>query len=89
MDTKTARIRALNDELRQHITGGMAVITLGVAALGVSRAGAFTFRHPGCHSPVICALQRPVRGRIGTVEWLTRPGRRERRGSWPIKCHST
>ena len=34
MNTKTARIRALNDELRQHITGGMAVITLGVAALG-------------------------------------------------------
>jgi hypothetical protein len=34
MDTKTARIRALNDELRQHLTGGTAVITLGVAALG-------------------------------------------------------
>ena len=34
MDTKTARIRALNDQLRQHFTGGMAVITPGVAALG-------------------------------------------------------
>jgi hypothetical protein len=34
MDTKTARIRALNDELRQRLTGGMAVITPGVAALG-------------------------------------------------------
>jgi Protein of unknown function (DUF3768) len=34
MTTKTARIRALNDELRQHLTGGMAVITVGVAALG-------------------------------------------------------
>jgi hypothetical protein len=34
MDRKTARIRALNDELRQHLTGGMAVITPGVAALG-------------------------------------------------------
>jgi hypothetical protein len=34
MDTKTARIRALNDELRQHLTGVMAVITSGVAALG-------------------------------------------------------
>ena len=34
MDTKTARIRALNDDLRQHLTGGTAVITLGVAALG-------------------------------------------------------
>ncbi len=34
MDTKTARIRALNDELRQHLTGGMAVIAVGVAALG-------------------------------------------------------
>ena len=36
MDTKTARIRALNDELRQHLTGGMAVITVGVAALGAA-----------------------------------------------------
>jgi len=34
MDTKTARIRALNDQLRQHLTGGMAVITPGIAALG-------------------------------------------------------
>jgi hypothetical protein len=34
MDTKTARIRALNDQLRQHLTGGTAVITPGVAAFG-------------------------------------------------------
>ena len=34
MDTKTARIRALNDELRQNFADGMAVITPGVAALG-------------------------------------------------------
>ena len=34
MNTKTARIRALNDELRQHLTSGMAVITVGLAALG-------------------------------------------------------
>jgi hypothetical protein len=34
MATKTARIRALNDQLRQHLTGGMAVITPGVAVLG-------------------------------------------------------
>ena len=34
MDTKTARIRALNDELRQNLAGGMAVMTPGVAALG-------------------------------------------------------
>ena len=34
MDAKTARIRALNDQLRQNFTGGMAVITPGVAALG-------------------------------------------------------
>jgi uncharacterized protein DUF3768 len=34
MDTKTARIRALNDQLRQHLTGGTAVITPGIAALG-------------------------------------------------------
>ena len=34
METKTAQIRALNDELRQRLIGGTAVITLGVAALG-------------------------------------------------------
>jgi hypothetical protein len=34
MDPKTERIRALNDELRQHLIGGLAVITPGVAALG-------------------------------------------------------
>ena len=34
MDTKTSRIRALNDELRHTFTGGMAVMTPGVAALG-------------------------------------------------------
>jgi hypothetical protein len=34
MDPKTARIAALNDELRQHLAGGMAVITPGIAALG-------------------------------------------------------
>ena len=34
METKTARIAALNDELRQRLVGGMAVITPGIAALG-------------------------------------------------------
>jgi hypothetical protein len=29
------RIRQLNDELRQHLLGGIAVVTPGVAALGV------------------------------------------------------
>jgi hypothetical protein len=34
MDSTTARIRALNDQLRQHLTGGIAVMTPGIAALG-------------------------------------------------------
>jgi hypothetical protein len=34
VDTRTDRIRALNDDLRQYLLGGMAVITPGVAALG-------------------------------------------------------
>ena len=34
MDPKTARIRALNDELRQNFAEGLAVMTPGIAALG-------------------------------------------------------
>lgn len=34
MSEQTRRIRELNDELRQHLIGGLAVITPGVAALG-------------------------------------------------------
>jgi len=34
MSDKTDRIRELNDELRQQMLGGIAVITPGVAALG-------------------------------------------------------
>jgi hypothetical protein len=34
MDTNTARIRALNDQLRQNFAAGTAVMTPGVAALG-------------------------------------------------------
>jgi hypothetical protein len=45
MDSKTARIRALNDELRQNFAGGAAVMTPGIAALGaeaVTRIGGMT-----------------------------------------------
>ena len=34
MDTRTERICALNDDLRQHLLGGRAVMTPGIAALG-------------------------------------------------------
>src|SRR5579862_5843059 len=34
METRTERIRDLNDQLRHTLTGGMAVITPGIAALG-------------------------------------------------------
>jgi hypothetical protein len=34
MTTKTEAIRALNDELRQSLTTGTALMTAGVAALG-------------------------------------------------------
>ena len=34
MNAKTARIQQLNDEFRQRLTGGIAVMTPGIAALG-------------------------------------------------------
>ena len=34
MSRQTERIRTLNDELRQHLTAGIAVMTPGIAALG-------------------------------------------------------
>jgi Protein of unknown function (DUF3768) len=34
MDPRTQRIRALNDQLRQNMAAGVAVMTPGVAALG-------------------------------------------------------
>src|SRR5687767_478041 len=34
MSTSTQKTRALNDELRQHLLGGLAVMTPGVVALG-------------------------------------------------------
>jgi hypothetical protein len=34
MNPNTDRIRALNDELRQRLTGGRAVMTAGIATLG-------------------------------------------------------
>ena len=34
MDAKTVRIQQLNDEFRQRLIGGIAVMTPGIAALG-------------------------------------------------------
>jgi hypothetical protein len=38
MDPRTQRIRALNDQLRQNLATGVAVMTPGVAALGQEAA---------------------------------------------------
>jgi hypothetical protein len=34
MTIETQKIRALNDDLRQHLTSGTVVVTVGIAALG-------------------------------------------------------
>ena len=60
MDTKTARIRALNDELRQNFADGIAVMTPGIAALG-AEAGCLSWPAQALPPPVgyICALNDP------------------------------
>ena len=65
MSTDTDRIRALNDELRQHLRGGRAVMTPGVAALGqeaVQRLVLDFGPEPGDHQSIasLCIPDRVV-----------------------------
>jgi hypothetical protein len=57
MDSKTARIRALNDELRQNFAEGIAVMTPGIAARERKRRAR--------------RIKLPVDHRRLIVEWLT------------------
>jgi Protein of unknown function (DUF3768) len=45
MDLRTQRIRALNDQLRQNLATGVAVMTPGVAALGQEAAARIIKEH--------------------------------------------
>jgi hypothetical protein len=58
MDPKTARIRALNDELRHNLSLGHAVMTTGVAALGPE---AVAHRHDHRSVRQLLPRQRPIR----------------------------
>ena len=46
MDPRTQRIRALNDQLRQNLATGVAVMTPGVAALGEEATARIIKRSP-------------------------------------------
>ena len=54
MDAKAERIRTLNGELRHTLTGGIAVMTPGVAALGLDAVerifGTITVFDDFCHA---------------------------------------
>ena len=60
MDIKTARIRALNDELRQNLADGIAVMTPGIAALGARGRRPDRQDHRGVRR--LLSRQRPARG---------------------------
>ena len=59
MDSKTARIRALNDELRQNFAGGAAVMTPGIAALGAEAVARIVKTSRGLRR--FLSRQRPAR----------------------------
>lgn len=44
MDNKIKKIRELNDNLRQNFSGGMVMLTKGVADLPLATPNFFTFR---------------------------------------------
>ena len=70
MPTKTDQIRALNDELRQHLLGGIAVITPGVAALGQEAVDRICEDNSSVRR--LLPRQRPARR---TRLWCVRSGR--------------
>jgi hypothetical protein len=59
MTTKTEAIRALNDELRQNLSAGTALITAGVAALGAEAVARIVNTYRGLRR--LLPRQRPIR----------------------------
>jgi len=57
MDSKTARIRALNDELRANFAEGIAVMTPSIAALG-AEAVARSSRPSQCSTTFVMPTTR-------------------------------
>jgi hypothetical protein len=73
MDTKTACIRALNDQLRQNFADGIAVMTPGVAALGAEAVERIVKTIERCSTISATPTTRMRSTTLGRLRWMGIP----------------